>query len=213
LLAYSVIALLATDLLHVSLDYRDDLQRYQPQIVLQTLTREQWQEQGWRKLPQQRLDFQGQRRQDLTLQWAGTREQLEQRLRDAGWQPAPALDLKGLLLWLSPQVELRELPVLPQLHNGREDELRMVRYDADSASRWLVRFWDVGARLQAGDATIWIGSVSQQQREPRMRLFTLALDDPLTHVPTDLLAPAWGGLHIQQVIGSNPDEPITLIAD
>ncbi len=34
LLAYSVIALLATDLLHVSLDYREDLQRYQPQIAL-----------------------------------------------------------------------------------------------------------------------------------------------------------------------------------
>lgn len=213
LLAYSVVALLATDLLHVSLDYREDLQRYQPQIVLHVQTQDQWRAGGWRELPQQRLDFRGQRRQDLTLQWAGTREQLEQRLRDAGWQPAPALDLKGLLLWLSPQVELRELPVLPQLHNGREDELTMVRYGDDPTRRWLVRFWDVGARLQAGDVPIWIGSVSQQQREPRMRLFTLALDDPLTHVPTDLLAPAWGGLHIQQVIGSNLDEPITLIAD
>jgi hypothetical protein len=46
-----------------------------------------------------------------------------------------------------------------------------------------------------------------------MRLFTFALDDTLTHVSTDLLAPAWGGLHIQQFISSNPDEPITLIAD
>lgn len=213
LLAYSVIVLLAADLLHVSLDYREDWQRYQPQIVLQTLAQAPWQEQGWRELPQQRLDFRGQHRQDLTLQWAGTREQLEQRLRETGWQSAPALNLKGLLLWLSPQVELRELPVLPQLHNGREDELRMVRYSDDPAHRWLVRFWDVGARLQEGDVPIWIGSVSQQQREPRMRLFTFALDDPLIHAPDDLLAPAWRGLRIQRVMGSNLDEPITLIAD
>jgi membrane protein DedA with SNARE-associated domain/membrane-associated phospholipid phosphatase len=213
LLAWSVIALLATDLLHVSLDYQEDRQRYQPQIVLHTLAQTQWREQGWRELPQQRLDFQGHRRQDLTLQWAGTRQQLEQRLQEAGWQPAPTLDVKGLLLCLSPQVELRELPVLPQLHNGREDELRWVRYGDDPASRWLVRFWDVGARLPEGNVPIWIGSVTQQQREPRMRLLTLALDDPLAQAPDDLLAPAWQGLRIQQVMGSNADQPITLIAD
>jgi len=213
LLAYSVIALLATDLLHVSLDYREDLQRYQPQIALHVQTQDQWRAGGWRELPQQRLDFRGHRRQALTLQWAGTREQLTQRLQDAGWQPAPAMDVKGLLLWLSPQVELRELPVLPQLHNGREDELTLVRYGDDPARRWLVRFWDVGARLRQDEVPIWVGSISQQQREPRMRLFTFALDDPLTHVPADLLAPAWRGLHIQQVMSSNSGEPITLIVD
>lgn len=213
LLAYSVSILLATDLLHVSFDYRHDRQHYQPQIVSQTLTRDQWQAGGWRKLPQQRLDFQGQRRQDLPLQWAGRREELAQRLQQAGWQFAPKLNLKNLLLWLSPQVTLRELPVLPQLHNGREDELRMVYYDNDPTHRWLVRFWAVGARLQEGNVPIWVGSVSRQQQEPRMRLFTFALDDPSAHAPDYLLAPAWRGLHIQQVIGSNPDEPITLIAD
>ena len=213
LLAYSVIALLVTDLLHVSLDYREDLQRYRPQIALHVQTRQEWLADGWRQLPQQRLDFQGHRRQALTLQWAGTLEQLTQRLQDAGWQAAPHPDLKGLLLWLSPQVELRELPVLPQLHNGREDELTLVRYGDDPNRRWLLRFWDVGARLQNREVPIWVGSVSQQQREPRMRLFTFALDDPLTRVPADLLTPAWQGLHIQQVMGSNSGEPITLIAD
>jgi hypothetical protein len=102
---------------------------------------------------------------------------------------------------------------LPQLHNGREDELRWVRYGDDPASRWLVRFWDVGARLPEGDVPIWIGSVTQQQREPRMRLLTLALDDSLTQAPDDLLAPAWQGLRIQRVMGSNAGQPITLIAD
>jgi hypothetical protein len=87
---------------------------------------------SWRELPQQRLDFRGHRRQDLVLQWAGSREELESRLRAAGWQPAPDLDLRGMLLWLNPQVELRELPVLPQIHDGSEDALTLVRYDDQS---------------------------------------------------------------------------------
>jgi undecaprenyl-diphosphatase len=213
LLAYSVIALLVTDLVHVSFDYRTDLQRYQPQPVLRTQAREQWLQGGWRQLPQQRMDFRGNRRQDFVLQWVGTREELKKRLQEAGWQPAPSPMLRSMLLWLSPQVELRELPVLPQIHDGSEDDLTMVRYGDDSNTRWLLRFWDVGARLKEGGSPIWVGSVSLQKLEPRLSLFTFAVDDPQTHVPADLLAPAWQGLRTRVVKGSNPNERITLIAD
>ncbi|MCB1769712.1 MAG: VTT domain-containing protein [Candidatus Competibacteraceae bacterium] len=213
LLAYSVAALLATDLLHVSLDYQTDLHRYQPQIALHTQTRAQWWQGGWRELPQQRLDFQGHHRQDLSLQWAGTREQLQQRLQETGWQPAPEMSVKNILLWLSPQVELPELPVLPQLHEGREDELTLVHYSGHPETRWLLRFWDVGERLQEGGLPIWVGNLSRQKREPRMRLFTLVVDDPLPRIPMDLLTPAWQGLQTRQVAGSNPQKFITLIAD
>lgn len=50
LLAYSLIALLATDLLHVGFDYSADLRRYQPQTTPRVLAREQWWTEGWRKL-------------------------------------------------------------------------------------------------------------------------------------------------------------------
>ena len=213
LLAASVIALLATDLLHVGAHFSADLQRHQPQIIEQTLSRAAWWERDWQRLPQQRRDFGGQRRQDFVLQWAATRQELEQRLREAGWQPAPAADLKSMLLWLSPQVQLRELPVLPQTHEGSEDDLTLVRYGDDPATRWLLRFWEVGARLQEGGQPIWVGSVSRQRLEPRMRLFTFAVDDPQTRAPADLLAPAWEGLQIRVVKGNNPGGRITLIAD
>jgi len=212
LLAYSIAVLLSTDLLHVSFDYRADWQRYQPQIAVQIQTREQWWQEGWRRLPQQRMDFRGNRRQDFVLQWAGSSEELAQRLREAGWQPAPAADLKGILLWLSPQVELRELPVLPQIHDGSEDDLTLVYYGASPNTRWVLRFWDIDVRLQEGNVPIWVGSVSQQKLEPQMRLFTFAVDDPQTRAPADLLAPAWKGLRIHTVKGANPNERITLIA-
>jgi membrane-associated phospholipid phosphatase len=213
LLAYSVIALLATGLLHVGSDYGADLQRYQPKTTPRVLTREQWWMESWRELPQQRLDFRGHRRQDLVLQWAGSREELESRLRAAGWQPAPDLDLRGMLLWLNPQVELRELPVLPQIHDGSEDDLTMVRYDDQPDVRWVLRFWDIDAHLREDGLPIWVGSLIRQKKEPRMGLFTFAVDDPQSRAPSDLLAPAWRGLRTRVVNGANPQERITLIAD
>jgi undecaprenyl-diphosphatase len=213
LLAYSVTALLIAALVHISIDFRSDLQRYQPQAATKVLAREQWWQGGWRQLPQQRLDFGGNRRQDFVLQWAGTLEELEKRLLAAGWQRSSAPDLRSVLLCLSPQVELRELPVLPQIHDGSDDDLTMVRYANGTSTRWLLRFWDVNARLKEADTPVWVGSVSLQKLEPRMSLFTFAVDDPQTRAPADLLAPAWRGLRTQVVKGANPNERITLIAD
>jgi len=213
LLAYSVVVLVLTDLLHMSTAYREDLRRYQPKSVVQIQPEAQWWQSGWRRLPQQRRDFRGNRRQDLVLQWAGTREELEARLKTAGWQPAPPPTLKNVLLWLSPQVQLRELPVLPQVHDGSEDDLTLVRYGDDPNTRWVLRFWDIGVQLKESGRPVWVGSVSYQKPELRMSLFTFAVDDPQARAPADLLAPAWQGLRIQVVKGAHPAERITLIAD
>ena len=213
LLIYGAITLLATDLLHLGSSYESDLQRYQPQTTQLILEREQWWTVGWQKLPQQRLDFQGHQRQDLVLQWAEHRQELEARLHAAGWQTAPGLNLRGILLWLSPQVELRDLPVLPQIHDGREAAFTLVRYDDPPDTRWVLRFWDTDTHLRENDLPIWVGSLSHQKREPRMRLFTFAEDDPQSRIPADLLAPAWQGLQLRTVNGAQPLERITLIAD
>jgi len=180
---------------------------------MRTLTREKWLQDDWRQLPQQRLGFRGNRRQDFVLQWAGTAKELERRLREAGWEPAPPPALRSILLCLSPQVELRELPVLPQIHDGSDDDLTMVRYADSVNTRWLLRFWDINARLKEGNIPIWMGSVSLQKLKPQISLFTFAVDDPQTRAPVDLLAPAWRGLRTRVVKGANPNERITLIAD
>ncbi|MEI2740978.1 MAG: VTT domain-containing protein [Candidatus Competibacter sp.] len=212
LLAYSAAALLAIQVLYASFNYRADLERYRPQPVITEQTQEHWLRDGWRRLPPQRLDFRGIQRQDFVMQWAGDRAELKTRLREAGWEPPPPSNLRNLLLCLSPEATLQELPVLPQMHEGREDALQMVRYTDGGATRWLVRFWDIGVRLREGKQPVWVGSISLQQREPRMRLFTLAVDNPQTRAPVDLLTPAWQGLRTRIVSGRNPNERITLVA-
>lgn len=213
LLIFTAAALLVADLFHFSRNYRQDLQRYQPQSVISVQAREAWVRGGWRRLPQQRLDFRGNRRQDFVLQWASDAGEMKRRLERAGWEPASAVDMRSILLCLSPQVQLRELPVLPQIHDGSDDDLRMVRYSEDGNTRWLLRFWDVGARLQEDKTPIWIGSFSVQKLEPRMRLFTFAVDDPQSRASVDLLVSAWQGLQARTVRGNAPGERITLISD
>ena len=213
LLAISVGVTLLAVALHAGLHWRADVQRYRPQVAEQVLDRAAWWRHDWQLLPQQRRNFGGHQRQDLVLQWAGARTALQQRLHAAGWQDAPATEVKSLLLWLSPQVELRELPVLPQTHAGREDELTLVRYDAGAQTRWLVRFWDSQMRLHDTGQPIWLASISQQKKEPRMALLTLAVDDFQRQVPHDLLVSAWQGLRIQVVAGRHPGEQITLVAE
>lgn len=204
------VALLAAAL-HAGLHFRSDLSRYQPRVAERLLDSAVWWAQDWRLLAQQRQDFGGHPRQDLVLQWAGERTTLEQRLRAAGWQDAPAADLKSMLLWLSPQTELRELPVLPQTHEGRENELALVYYESAAQARWLLRFWDSEVRLRETGQPIWLASISRQTRRPRMALFTLAVDDFQNRAPVDLLAAAWQGLRTQVVTGHHPHERITLV--
>ena len=214
LLTYSVLALVLGGALHSSHAYRDDIQRYQPRFEEHFQSRQQWLTHGWQQLPLQRLGFRGRQLQDLSLQWAGSAAELVQRLQTAGWQIAPPLDIKGLLLALSPEVALHELPVLPQLHNGREDDITLVRYDADPSQRWLLRFWDTGARLQEGQLPIWVGSISRQQRQPRLRLFTLAVDQPApSSAIEEMLQAAWSGLTVQPVAITNTTRHIILITD
>ncbi|PIE83447.1 MAG: hypothetical protein CSA09_00805 [Candidatus Contendobacter odensis] len=210
---YSFIALLIVAILHIGFHNGTNPQHYPPHNTHHTQSQQQWWTKGWQNLPQQRNDFRGQNQQDFVLQWVGTEEELKSRLKQTGWQPAPSLDLKGMLLWLDPNAALQKLPVLPQTHNGQGDALRWVYYDNTSSARWVLRFWDVGARLSPESKTIWIGSITHQKIQSRMWLFTFTADDPQARTPHHILQPLWQGLKIQKVQRHDSDQAITLITD
>jgi undecaprenyl-diphosphatase len=86
-----------------------------------------WLADGWRDLPAWRIDMAGEREQPLTIQWAGAPEELAQYLLMRGWQHPRSLNLKSFLEMLSPDTPIEKLPVLPRLHDGRIDRLRLVR--------------------------------------------------------------------------------------
>jgi membrane protein DedA with SNARE-associated domain/membrane-associated phospholipid phosphatase len=213
LVLVSLSALLVSELSYAILHHHDELDRYRVRSTIQTMTRDDWWQGNWQRLPAYRLDWRGSPQQPLVLQWAGSQQELERRLLAAGWQKAPAWQLQSILLWLSPQVQLVELPVLPRVHDGRHEKLALVHPGNTPKTRWVVRFWDSRIRLEPGAVRVWLGSLTLQRLEHRRAFFTMAVDVPVTQFPWELLTPALQGLHQQVVNPSAHQERLMLIAD
>lgn len=190
----AVLALCVAGGWHVGSTYSTDLQRYAPRVTVRHLGLESWWRDDWRSLPTYRQDLEGELEQPLNVQWAGTLAAVRQRLVSQGWREPVPLAATSALRWLLPAPTLAELPVLPQVHDGRDESLLMVRSPdggpaqegatSDPRSRQLVlRLWNTGIVLDPGAVPLWVGSVSLQEMRRvlflRLPLTTRAYDAPL----------------------------------
>jgi undecaprenyl-diphosphatase len=212
LLLVSLVALTVFGSLHSALDHQRDLHRYRPRVTSQTLDQAEWWENGWRRLPAYRIDFRGQHKQRLTLQWASPRQALARRLSEAGWEPAPSLGMETALMWLNPAAQLSELPVLPRVHDGRHENITLVHSGDTPDTRWVLRFWDMGFRLRPGEIPLWLGNLDFQGLERRMNYLTLTRPLPASSTPRRLLEPALRGLSTRTV-GDSADSTEILLID
>jgi len=96
------------------------------------------------------------------------------KLRSLGWREPVALNPGNALRWLLPDPGLTELPVLPQVHDGRHEVLLLIGppvsdrtsdRNADPGARQLVlRLWNSDQVLDGAAADpLWIGSVTMQR--------------------------------------------------
>jgi undecaprenyl-diphosphatase len=122
-----------------------------------------WWSGGWRDLPATRDDLRRSAGHPLTVQYAGSLEALESRLAAAGWQRVTTAAPRDALKFLSTALDLGELPVLPQVHDGRHEARVMTRPDADGR-RWVLRLWPAWRSLEPGAVPLWIGNVGRQER-------------------------------------------------
>ena len=75
---------------------------------------------------------------------------------------------------LSPNTPIEKLPVLPCLHNGRVDCLRLVHRDKDK--RWVLRLWPSDVRIAGNNAPVFVGTIEAQHRRHLTWLITAAMD-------------------------------------
>ena len=211
LAAVSLAVLAAAELLHAGFHHRQDIQRYQVSTAAHLVDFQIWWQDGWQDLSSYRIDFQGHYRQAFDLQWASSEAELNRRLQEAGWGPAPSPGLTGLLMGLNPQARLEQLPVLPRVHDGRHENLTLVRAGGSADQRWVLRCWDAGWRLAGEDLPIWLGSLSLQSLGRRMNFFAFAIDAPPAQPPLALLAPALAGLPVRLAGRSEQAGPVLLI--
>jgi hypothetical protein len=64
------------------------------------------------------------------------------------------------LAWLNPDTPLNIMPVLPQVNNGQNEALLLVREEADKKQLLALRLWPSHYRLQPGEQMLWLGNVT-----------------------------------------------------
>lgn len=154
--------------------HREDLAFYAPRPVVRVMDASAWIHGGWQELPARRIDIAGEREQPLTLQWAGSVDQLARRFRSEGWANPPQITVKSVLGMLSPDTRLEDLPVLPHQHDGLFEHLLLVRNE--DGRRRVLRLWPTSIRLEAPRPPLWIGTLETQGRHRIAGLVTVAAD-------------------------------------
>lgn len=131
-----------------------------------------WWASAWQLLPAQRHDFRIRDRQPLNLQYAGDLATLVEALGAHAWRTPTVLSAATALLLLSPQPSAAALPVLPQVHDGRHDVLRLLHDGTEDAAPYLLRLWPTHWRVGDERARVWVGSVTRLELRRALALFS-----------------------------------------
>jgi len=159
---------------HVSQRHEKDLAFYTPRHDVKSMPLATWLADGWRNLPAWRIDMEGEREQPLTIQWAGSPDELAQYLLTKGWQRPPSLNLKSFLGMFSPGTPIEKVPVLPRLHDGRIDSLCLFRQV--KRQRWVLRLWPAAVKIAGNNTSLFVGTIEVQHRLHLTGLITVARD-------------------------------------
>ena len=170
---------------HVTQRHENDLAFYAPRHEMQSMPPATWQADGWRDLPAWRIDMAGKPEQPLTIQWAGSLDELARFLIGKGWQRQPSLSLKSFFGIFSPETPVEELPVLPRFHDGMAERLLLVHTDRDK--RLVLRLWPTDFTIAGDDAPLFVGTVEEQGRHQLAGLIAMARDTGEYELPLNVL--------------------------
>jgi membrane protein DedA with SNARE-associated domain/membrane-associated phospholipid phosphatase len=193
-----------------------DLRRYAATDRLQVIAQSEWLAQGWRALPDRRLDVAGVPEEPFGVQWACGEADLGTRLAASGWQPAPAWSLQSMLEWLVPHVAVAELPVLPRFDRGNRSDLAFVQSIAGRPDeREVLRLWRSNVQVRAtvagaANLPVWYGAVYRQIHTPGLHFRGLGIR-PVVLSPAAFAAQLPGDVRRQER-AREPGLPKTVLA-
>ena len=183
-----IIAVLAVVIIaggwHVNRQHKKDIMSYAPRQEIQIVPLSLWLANRWQTLPVYRIDLAGEREQPLTIQWSGSTDVLERYLLSKKWQKPAPLKPKDFLKILSSDTPVEELPVLPRLHDGRIDVLRLVQAINDT-HRFVLRLWPTYIKTLENNSLIFEGTIEIQNRRHIADMFLIATDSKKYGSPLD----------------------------
>ena len=177
-----------------------DLAFYRPLTTTPvSLSRSDWIDDGWKALPAYRDDLEARRIHPLDLQWSGEIQAIETHLKSRGWRTRKSADARDMLVLFNGDASLRELPVLPQVHQGESQQLLLVRDLADDSRLLALRLWKTEYRIGDQQSPLWVGNVSYLFVDERLRLLRFLRTDADFSSALDLFSQDIGDVALQRV--------------
>jgi len=177
-----------------------DLAFYRPLTTTPvSLNRISWIDGDWKALPAYRDDLEARRMHPLDLQWSGEIQAIETHLKSQGWRTRKSTDAHNMLVLFNGDAGIRELPVLPQMHQGEAQQLLLVRDLADDSRLLALRLWKTEYRIADQQYPLWVGNVSYLFIDARLRLLRFLRTDTDFNNALDLFLQAIGDVEVQQV--------------
>ncbi len=211
------VALLAITLalgLNAAVRFPENRLTYVPQATERRLAGAEWWRVGWRQLPAYRNDLTGRQASPLTLQWAGPESRIVGGLEELGWQ-TPVRTGTDLLHWFNSEATAEEIPVLPQVHQGRHETMRLVRATDEPDRLQVLRLWPSGIILetQHGAQPLWLGNMTYLRSTRTLGLSTLRTETGGTVPPPQLTANLDAAVWDTREVPRQPSHagPLTLI--
>ena len=144
-----------------------------PPPVRMDLAASAWWQDGWRLLPSRRNEFDDSQRWPLDLQVAGPLPPLQRQLEAAGWRAQPQAGWQQALQLLDYKAQAEQVPVLPATLDTQVESLLMLRPGPRPGELYALRLWPAPARLQPGNAPLWLGSAQSLRYERHFNLIGL----------------------------------------
>ncbi len=176
LFRFSLFVFILAATVHWSTGFATNQIRYQQQHPMTQMSTADWLEQGWQRLPRYRVDLGGEEEQALNLQYTGRLADLQASFVQSGWQNPLPLTPATSLRWLMADPKIEDLPVLPQVNDGRNETLLLIHHLQNSNGEFIaLRFWPSDISLDNGQL-LWVGTISKM----RVRKYIHVLQLPRT---------------------------------
>lgn len=205
--------LTAAGAFYVSGHYRADLARFAPRDIVITTELENWRGEGWKRLPANRSEIGGDAEEPMTVQWAGSSDQIAATLMTGGWRTPAAWASSAAFLWLLPSTAIGDLPVLAKLNHGQPQELVFEKVQ-DRTQRLVIRLWPTGYWVgtdTAQKSLLWSGMVTRERLDHPSGLVTMTSTDKDFFTPAQLLAEFARAADMQVQIRQRGNLPTLLI--
>ncbi len=165
---------------HIAAGHHEkDIALYAPRRNILLMKSGTWFHGGWEKIPAWKFDIEGEKKQPLTIQFAGSLNDLAGYLGAKGWRRPVPVGLKNFFDIFLPGISMEKFPVLPRLHSGRFDCLRLIYYKAGSTTRRVLRMWPSDFKIVVDgkkNLPLFLGTVEVQRFHRVTGLMTAVID-------------------------------------